>query len=80
MALEEIFKKGTYNIIGRRPQEIFPKLEEKVRRKHPGPKVGRKLEENIPKQITSQYEVDQRPHIYTLAPAQFFKTEIFSVR
>ena len=49
LALEEIFKKGfPWNIIGRRHQEIYPKLEEKVGVKYYGPKIGRKLEENIP--------------------------------
>ena len=49
LALEEIFKKGfPCNIIERRPQEIYLNLEENVGRKYPGPKVERKLEENIP--------------------------------
>ena len=43
LALKEIFKKGfPCNIIGRRPQEIYIKLEEKIGRKCPGPKVGKK--------------------------------------
>ena len=47
-ALEEIVKKYLLcNIIGRRHQEIYPKLEEKVGRKYPVPKVGRKFEKNI---------------------------------
>ena len=48
LALEEIFKNGfPSNIIGRRHQEIYLKLEEKFGRKYPGPKVGRMLEENM---------------------------------